>query len=207
MLNRVFLLSFVTVLLHLVDEQEDFARLARDLGFTEHELNTCLTPAREPFSALLETYQVRGGTPRELVRAMYSCSRVRGLGIVGASSASPLSSVLSQCSSLGSALHPASTPVDPELDDLEEAATLPRSPRRKRKLSAECHSTPKRSRSSGKASTADYDADFCDAATIPVGDLECGVDQDALPPTPPATPLKRLSAEEATGAVTAFRYP
>jgi hypothetical protein len=183
------LFSLFAGLLELVDEDSDVTQLAKDLGFTEREM-TPLETEPDPFTALLATYAARGGTPQELLRAMYSCRRGRGLATVGASPPTPRRRLLSHSSSFGSSL----LELDPELEILEEAALLSpiTTPNGKRKRSSSSTSTRKRSRLTDD--TADYDLDFCDAATLPVGDLDCGIEQSALPPTPPATPLKRVSA-------------
>ena len=198
-------------ILELLDEQNDVLQLSKDLGFTERELKAAGAGTGQDdaaFSSLLSTYAARGGTPQELLRAMYTCRRGRGLATVG-SPLSPRHRMLSHCSSLSDFAD------DPDLDNLEEAAVL--SPvttsthGRKRKLQ-QTHSATlqhsKRSRVSSTHSTAEYDVDFCDAATLPVGDLDCGrIEHGALPPTPPATPLKRLSATSSNNEPTsAFSY-
>ena len=62
----------VTARLRLTEEDR-WRAFARQLGFTDYEM-TKLALSREPFQAVVISYQARGGSPEEFVQALYEIS-------------------------------------------------------------------------------------------------------------------------------------
>ncbi|XP_059477456.1 uncharacterized protein LOC132197884 [Neocloeon triangulifer] len=62
-----------------ITEESNWQRFAQSIGFTKNEIRTKLVPSGDPFVAMTNLYQLRGGTPDEFVQALFAVSRDIGL--------------------------------------------------------------------------------------------------------------------------------
>lgn len=58
-----------------ITEDNNWKKFARHIGFTRSEIHGKLQYSADPFFAMVNLYQERGGTPEEFVQALYEVSR------------------------------------------------------------------------------------------------------------------------------------
>lgn len=58
-----------------ITEDNNWKKFARHIGFTKNEIQTKLAYSADPFLAMVNLYQTRGGTPEEFVQSLYEVSR------------------------------------------------------------------------------------------------------------------------------------
>ncbi|UYV71833.1 hypothetical protein LAZ67_9000607 [Cordylochernes scorpioides] len=62
-----------------INEESNWKKFANHIGFTKNEIETKLMYTADPFLAMVNLYQTRGGTPEEFVQALYEVSRTVNL--------------------------------------------------------------------------------------------------------------------------------
>ncbi|UYV71831.1 K02A2.6-like [Cordylochernes scorpioides] len=72
-----------------INEESNWKKFANHIGFTKNEIETKLMYTADPFLAMVNLYQTRGGTPEEFVQALYEGSPT--LGNPGGSGENPSS--------------------------------------------------------------------------------------------------------------------